>query len=380
LKSKQKIKQKNSNQTNKTKIKMKNMKNMKLKAVLLSLVAVLAIGLTSCSDEMSGDQTQGKPGYLTINVKTLKPKQSKSTGPGTNDYAAINNLNIFIFNGSTPTSTMLQRKYMNGGYVDNVTAITMQVGTLPTTAKVVVVANYGSAIENIATYGDLTAKEISTVGDFATNGLHMTGEANISGTSTYESHVNIAPVESKITVNWTLSGDADNYVVTGVYVVNAINKTTLPIIRQRSHISNDWTTDNASDIAISSNINAGTRTASYGLAPVAGRDYNFYAGMTDLSATSDTYLKDALADGLFTTNSSGTYITDNSTALVAATGLHYYVGENYHADLPTGNGGAIFGIGNATTNATNANTIVVVILKQWDINIILMTLVKLVLL
>lgn len=54
---------------------MKKIKQFSLKATLLSLVAVLAIGLTSCSDETSGDQTQGKPGYLTINVKTLKPKQ-----------------------------------------------------------------------------------------------------------------------------------------------------------------------------------------------------------------------------------------------------------------------------------------------------------------
>ena len=75
--------------------------------------------------------------------------------------------------------------------------------------------------------------------------------------------------------------------------------------------------------------------------------------MTDLSATSDTYLKDALANTLFTTDPSGTYITDNSTALT--TGLHYYIGENYHENLPTA------GIGHLlSTNDSNANTIVVV--------------------
>lgn len=335
---------------------MKKIKQFSLKATLLTIVAALTIGFTGCSDELSGDQTQGKPGYLTVNVKALKPRLSKSTGDGTGDYSVIKDLNVFIFDG-TAANNKLQQKYLTGTLASPQT-VSMQVGTLPTTAKVVVVANYGSGITGVNTYAQLVALEVETVRDFSTLGLHMTGEANISGTGTYTSYVNIAPVESKITVNWTLAQDAANYVVTGVYVVNAINKTKLPIIRQRSHNAGDWTTvNNASDIAITSNINAGTRTASYGLTPVTGRDYNFYNGMTDLSATSDTYLKDALANTLFTTDPSGTYITDNSTALT--TGLHYYVGENYHADLPTAGSGAIFD-GTTITNATNANTIVVV--------------------
>lgn len=337
---------------------MKKIKQFSLKAMLLTIVAALTIGFTGCSDELSGDQTTGKPGYLTVNVKTLKPRASKTPGDVTTDYQLMKDLNIFIFDGNAPASNMLQHKFVSGPYTSN-TAISMQVGTLSATSRVVVVANYGGAITGVTTYADLTGKEITTVKDFATDGLHMTGEANVSGiaTGTYESHVNVAPVESKITVNWTLSNDAANYVVTGVYVVNAINKTKLPIIRTRSHDSNDWTTDNADDIAITSTINAGTRTASYGLTPETGRDYNFYNGMTDLSATSDTYLKDALANTLFTTNASETYITDNSTALT--TGLHYYIGENYHADLPGANGGVIFD-GTTITNTTNANTIVVV--------------------
>lgn len=317
--------------------------------MLLTIVAALTIGFSGCSDELSGDQTQGKPGYLTVNVKTLKSRSSKVPTIGDNDYKIINDLNVFIFDGNTPTSNMLQHKFLTGPFYAS-TDFSMQVGTLTSTAKVVVVANYGSGITGVTKYGHLTAKEIETVRDFTTLGLHMTGEANISGTDTYTSYVNIAPVESKITVNWTLAGDVDaNYVVTGVYVVNAINKTTLPIIRQRSHDVGDWTTDNASDIAITGKITLSTKTASYGFVPATSRDYNFYSDMTDRSA----YLKDELAVGLFTTDAIGTYITDNSTAL--STGLHYYVGENYHADLPAANGGGF--IANATLNA---NTIVVV--------------------
>ena len=295
---------------------MKKIKQFSLKAMLLTIVAALTIGFTGCSDELSGDQTQGKPGYLTINVKTLKPRTSKTPTAGANDYKTMNDLNIFIFNAS---NSKLQQKFMSGGYTED-DAITMQVGTIPAGSKVVVVANYGSGITGVNTYADLTGKEIITVKDFATDGLHMTGEANITNVvgGGYESFVNVAPVESKITVNWALTQEAANYVVTGVYVVNAINKTTLPIIRTRASAGT------ASDIAISSKINAGTRTASFGLTPVINRDYNFYSGMTDLSATSDTYLKDALANTLFTTDASGTYITDNSTALT--TGLHYYIG------------------------------------------------------
>ncbi len=324
---------------------MKKIKQISLKAMLLTILAVLTIGFTGCSDELSGDQTQGKPGYLTVNVKTLKPRTSKTPTVGANDFKTMNDLNIFIFNA---TDNKLQQKFISGGYTEDA-PITMQVGTIPSGSKVVVVANYGSGITGVNTYAQLVALEVETVKDFATDGLHMTGEANITDVvgGGYESYVNVAPVESKITVNWTLAQDAANYVVTGVYVVNAINKTTLPIIRTRASAGA------ASDIAISSKINAGTRTASYGLTPVTGRDYNFYNGMTDLSATSDTYLKDALANTLFTTDASGTYITDNSTALT--TGLHYYIGENYHADLPTANNGIIL-----PNNTTNANTIVVV--------------------
>lgn len=328
---------------------MKKIKQFSLKAMLLTILAALTIGFTGCSDELSGDQTQGKPGYLTINVKTLQPKQTKLAGDSINDYKLIKDLNIFLFDTS---GNKLQQKYVSGGYTSN-TSISMQVGTIPPGSKVVVVANYGNAITGVTIYADLTGKEITTVKDFATDGLHMTGEANVSGigTGTYESHVNVAPVESKITVNWTLTDVATNYVVTGVYVVNAINKTTLPIIRQRTYVS-DWTAA-ASDIAISSKINAGIRTASFGLTPVTGRDYDFYTGMTDLSATTDTYLKDKISDTAFTTDASGTYVKYNTSMI--ATGLHYYVGENYHADLPLANGG------DSITNASaNANTIVVV--------------------
>lgn len=324
---------------------MKKIKQFSLKAMLLTILAALTIGFTGCSDELSGDQTQGKPGYLTVNVKTLKPRISKSPTIGANDYKTMNDLNIFIFNA---TDNKLQQKFISGGYTED-DPITMQVGTIPDGSKVVVVANYGSGITGVNTYNDLIGMEIETVKDFATDGLHMTGEANITDAvgGGYESYVNVAPVESKITVNWTLAQDADNYVVTGVYVVNAINKTTLPIIRTRASAGL------ASDIAISSKINAGTRTASYGLTPVINRDYNFYTGMTDLSATSDTYLKDIISDTAFTTDASGTYVNYNTSMI--ATGLHYYVGENYHADLPTAGSGAILG-----SNATNANTIVVV--------------------
>ncbi|MBP1644796.1 MAG: hypothetical protein H6Q16_371 [Bacteroidetes bacterium] len=317
--------------------------------MLLTIVAVLTIGFTGCSDELSGDQTKGKPGYLTVNVKTLKTRASKTPGAVTADYELMKDLNVFIFDG-TAANNKLQQKYVSGTLVSPYD-ISMQVGTLPGTAKVVVVANYGSAITGVNTYAELVAKEIETVRDFSTLGLHMTGEANISGTGTYESYVNVAPVESKITVNWTLAQDAANYVVTGVYVVNAINKTTLPIIRQRTYVT-DWTAA-ASDIAISSMISAGTRTASCGLTPVTGRDYNFYTGMTDLSATSDTYLKDLCNS--FTSNVDSTYMTTDADSLNGVIGLHYYVGENYHANLPAANGG------NFITNASaNANTIVVV--------------------
>ncbi|MDD2531019.1 MAG: hypothetical protein PHN41_07285, partial [Bacteroidales bacterium] len=210
---------------------MKKIKQFSLKATLLSLVAVLAIGLTSCSDEMSGDQTQGKPGYLSINLKTLQPKQSKVGGDGANDYETINDLNIFVFDG-TSHNLLLNKHYTYGTPVtDGTQTENISVNSLPADAYVVVVANYGQRIDTVTTYAGLQSIPIETVRDFANLGLHMTGKANIE-TSTdgysYISNVNIAPVESKITVNWTLTDDVlANYNVTGIYIVNAINKTTL---------------------------------------------------------------------------------------------------------------------------------------------------------
>lgn len=333
---------------------MKKIKQFSLKAMLLTIVAALTIGFTGCSDELSGDQTQGKPGYLTINVKTLKPRASKVPGTVATDYALMKDLNVFIFDGNAPAANMLQHKYVTGTF-NTSTSLSMQVGTLTAASRVVVVANYGGAITGVTTYADLTAKEIETVRDFSTLGLHMTGEANVSGLTggAYTSYVNVAPVESKITVGWTLTDDAANYVVTGVYVVNAINKTKLPIIRTRSHNSDDWTTtNNAADIIITSTINAGTRTASYGLAPEIGRDYNFYTDMTDLS----TYLKDETT-GTFDATT-GICMNNNADSLdgfLPTGGFHYYMGENYHADLPTAGSGALIDNGSA-----NANTIVVI--------------------
>ena len=75
---------------------MKKFKQMKLKAMLLTIVAALTIGFTGCTDELSGDQTTGKPGYLTVNVKTLKPRVSKSIGAAATDFKTMNDLNIFM--------------------------------------------------------------------------------------------------------------------------------------------------------------------------------------------------------------------------------------------------------------------------------------------
>ena len=75
---------------------MKKIKQFSLKAMLLTIVAALTIGFTGCSDELSGDQTQGKPGYLTLNLRTIKPKQTKFETANATDYATVKDFNIFI--------------------------------------------------------------------------------------------------------------------------------------------------------------------------------------------------------------------------------------------------------------------------------------------
>lgn len=338
---------------------MKKMKNMKLKAVLLSLVAVLAIGLTSCSDEMSGDQTQGKPGYLSINLKTLQPKQSKVGGDANLDYKTIKDLNIFVFDGTT-NALVLDRFYVTSGtngVEDGDTSVNIQVNSLNAGSYVVVVANYGVRIttsNNITDTNSLVAIPITTVRDVAANGLHMTGMSNIQTTNngyTYTANVAIAPVEAKITVNWELGGDvASYYDVTGIYVVNAINQTKLPIIRN-SQYTTSWAPaiNNVPKDYINLIGSTPTKTASYGLVTPAAADYNFYTGMTDatalLSDVKSTQMTGSVLNAGYTPF--GTQITSK---------FHYYVGENY-SNNTTPNAGSGAAVDNATKNA---NTIVVV--------------------
>lgn len=312
---------------------------MRLKATLLAIVAVLSFGFTSCTDELASDQTKGKPGYLTINVKTLQPKQTKLGGAALTDYQIIKDLNVFIVNG---TGNVLVHKYYATADIsvtEGATSVNFPVNELNTVSdKVLVVANYGSTI----TATSLTAIEgltITTVRDAAALGLHMTGIANITSTGyAYTSPVRIAPVESKITVDWTLTPElATAFNVTGVYVVNAISSTQMPVIRE-----NTWTTAWAATNKIPANyINLATRVAATGYTtslPLS-IDFNIYETMTQNA----TLLSD-----------------EDATSLTGP--FHYYVGENYSNNTePTSGTEAVRSIAN--TGITHANTIVIVKVK-----------------
>jgi hypothetical protein len=310
---------------------MKKIKQFSLKAMLLTIVAVLTIGFTGCSDELSGDQTQGKPGYLTLNLKTLKPKQTKTATDLSLDYQTIIDLNVFIFRGDD----LILRKYITTqddgttALADITNTVNIRVGELAITDSVVVVANYGSPID-VSTKSALQEETIPTIGDFSSTGLCMTGIGSIAiGTGfTYTSEVKVAPVVSKISVKWIASGDADYYNITGIYIVNAIDHTKLPIVLERGV-----------NRGITSLLTPTPKTASSGFAVASSeiaRDYDIYAHTVPATAG---ILSDVNASGL-----------DNLQT------YSYYVGENYHADVPTTrNDGELF-----TTNTSNANTIILI--------------------
>lgn len=334
---------------------MKKIKQFSLKATLLTIVAALTIGFTGCSDELSGDQTQGKPGYLTINLKNIKPVQTKLAGAASTDFQKINNLNLFVFNSGD--NLLISKWYPTATGIDQAGAATylpIQVNTLPPGCYVVAVANYGSKIDDITTYAQLEAKSINTIKDFATEGLHMTGRGDIDYTAassyTYTATVKIAPVEAKITVDWTITAgsNADYYDVTGVYVVNAIAQTKMPIIL---NTTTALATGNINPTATTNNISLvpgtpATRTAMTGLAAVANRDFNFYAMTTNAGLLSDEK-----------TNEITSEVLDASYTAMAKP-LHYYVGENYNTDVVPANAGA--GAIRIDNTAQNENTLVVV--------------------
>jgi len=172
----------------------------------------------------------------------------------------------------------------------------------------------------------LKAKEVSTVKAFDANkGLYMTGISGIStadGGVTYTSAVNVSPVMSKINVKFATSGDVNAYYdVTGIYIVNAVNKTKLPIIEASN--------------AISYLIQPASKTASTGYAGVAGRDFDFYNATLDATNLADV------------------------ATLTAGSTYSYYVGENYFAALPARNSGTLFA-NDAANDAANANTIILI--------------------
>ena len=326
---------------------MKKIKQFSLKATLLTIVAALTIGFTGCSDELSGDQTQGKPGYLTINVKTLKPLQTKLSGAHNEDYKKITTMDIFVFNAS---DQVIIHKFESPNTSTGSANLEIPVNQLEGTEYVVVVANYdgGVAMTGVTDYASLIAKDINTVKDFSATGLHMTGRANIEtvgGGTSYISNVRIAPVEAKITVKWTTADVADYYDVTGVYVVNAISKTKLPIIRQNTWNSTDgW----ANSITSLTNIlptdyinykNTASRTALNGLSTIITApnvsNFDFY----NLNATTSTLLYDEPVGP--------------ATSLSSSDDYHYYVGENYSNNTGVGTGIVV-------ANANNANTLVVI--------------------
>lgn len=335
------------------------MRTIKVKALLLSLVAVLTLGLTSCTDEL-GDQTQGKPGYLTLNLKTLKPKQTKVAGDSVNDFQFIKDLNIFVFDNS---SKLLLNKYYDDGSSGIVTtfningtenSFSIKVGTLPAGSYVVAVANYGSRMNHVIDSNSLVNTTIETVRNFETLGLHMTGKADIETSGdgyTYTSRVKIAPVESKITVNWTLYQDvASWYDVTGIYISNVIDTTLLPIIRNNYYNGTTWDAT-ATNITPKDYINiysSNKRTAKTGYTPIAAKDFNFYGSM----GTPSNYLYDEKSSQI--TNEildlGYTKFGDTTTSK-----FHYYVGENYSNNTKPNSGtGSIY----ANNTSNHANTIV----------------------
>ncbi|MFA5541863.1 MAG: hypothetical protein WC984_09330 [Bacteroidales bacterium] len=342
--------------------------------MLLTIVAALTIGFTGCTDEFAGDQTQGKPGYLTINVKTLKPNQTKATGTGAlNDYEEIHDLNIFVFSGANKIIHKYYDDDPGSTYPDLtvnegvVTDIDIPVSSLNiTTDSVVVVANFGSKIPNtVLTYTDLENLDINTVQDFSARGLHMTGMAGIiAGTTTsYLSAVKVAPVEAKITVDWVLTEDvALYYDVTGVYVTNAVSNTKLPIIRRNVYTSPSWAAGNilpAGFINLTGTTPA--RTAASGLIE-AGRDFNFYY-TTDVT---NANLKDEVPESFVSTGgislpASYTKLIDLTADPITRSKLHYYIGENYSnndAGITEGTGAMLSAI--TDNSPDHQNTLVVV--------------------
>lgn len=315
---------------------MKKIKQFSLKAMLLTIVAALTIGFTGCSDELSGDQTQGKPGYLTVNLRTLKTKQTKFTGDNVLDYQTVKDFNVFVVAGDNILYSKYFEDGVNATLVSGTTSasvsnnVELQVGNLPAAAKVVVIANWGSRITGITTLPGLRAQTVSTVKAFNTaDGLVMTGEGAITQDGlTYTSSVTVSPVSSKITVKWNTTAGSDvaqYFTIDSIFIVNAVRQTTLPIVGGTT--ITDLIVPNPKLVSSGFNYTGLNITTT----PI---DYDLYA--LNLDAANLT--------------------TANPTASAP---YHFYVGENYHKDIPaTAGGGAIYDA--ATTNSTNANTLILI--------------------
>ncbi len=321
---------------------MKKIKQFSLKATLLTIVAALTIGFTGCSDELSGDQTQGKPGYLTVNLRTLKTKQTKFSGANALDYQTVKDFNIFVVNASGDilfskftTENAAGQPLVSGTTTASVSNdISLQVGNLPTGSKVVVIANWGIRITGVTTLSELKDLPVNTVKAFdPTKGLVMTGEGAITAATglSYTSAVTVSPVSAKISVKWsTTAGSevAQYFDITGIYIVNAIKQTKLPIVGGTT----------ITDLIVPATKLVSTGYDYITLHPIATPiEYYLYAGSGLNVDAANLYDQNPTEDAIY----------------------HYYVGENYHKDIPTtAGGGSIYT--EALTNSSNANTLILI--------------------
>lgn len=97
------------------------------------------------------------------NLRTLKTKQTKFTGDNVLDYQTVKDFNVFVVDGNNILYSKYFEDGVNATLVSGTTSasvsnnVQLQVGNLPPTAKVVVIANWGSRITGITTLTGLKA-------------------------------------------------------------------------------------------------------------------------------------------------------------------------------------------------------------------------------
>lgn len=196
---------------------------MKVFNYAIMALAVLTMGLTSCTNDDEGTPNEGENARINISVSSPENTKASVTSPTSLPTAAVNNYTVFVVDGHQLISKYSSSSSALSG--DNAIKATTNA------SEIYVVANAGDLTSTITTLSGLTsylADLNGTGSQTGTDGPWATGKATIAssdftltdGKYTAAKTVTITFIAARITVK--VVNNMKNYTETGAVVLDSL--------------------------------------------------------------------------------------------------------------------------------------------------------------